>query len=118
MAKSRSADRRRYWREMIERQQASGQSIVGFCAEERLSPGSFHVWRRRLQQPRRENERTTGEQALVPVAIVGDPPAVVGRLEVQWPDGVVLRAQGCDSQMIGAVVAALSALAARGTRRC
>lgn len=118
MAKSRNADRQRYWQKMIERQQASGQSIVGFCAEKRLSPASFYTWKRRLRQPRRENERRAGEQALVPVEIVGDSPAGVGRLEVQWPDGVVVRAQGCDVQTIGAVVAALSALAARRTRRC
>jgi hypothetical protein len=117
MAKSRSADRRRYWREVIERQQASGQSIVGFCAEERLSPASFHAWRRRLRRPC-ENERRAAEQALVPVEIVGDLPAGVGRLEVQWPDGIVVRAQGCDVQTIGAVVAALSALAPRRMRRC
>ncbi len=39
MAKTRSEDRRRHWQEAIERQQASGQSIVGFCAKERLSLG-------------------------------------------------------------------------------
>jgi hypothetical protein len=98
---------------MIERQQASGQSIVGFCAEERLSAASFHAWRRRLRQPRRENERRAGEQALVPVEIVGDLPAGVGRLEVQWPDGVVLRVQGCDAQTISAAVAAISASSIR-----
>jgi len=37
MAKARSADRQQYWREVIERQQASGQSIVGFCAKEGLA---------------------------------------------------------------------------------
>ncbi len=34
MARTRNAERRRYWQEAIGRQQASGQSIVGFCAEE------------------------------------------------------------------------------------
>ena len=53
MAKTKSADRQRQWRELIERQQASGQSIVGFCAKERLSPASFHAWKRRLRGLRR-----------------------------------------------------------------
>ncbi len=109
MAKTRSADRQRYWREAIERQQASGQSIVGFCAKEGLSPASFHAWKRRLRRPQRETGRKAAKQALVPVQIVSDPTAGAGRLEVQWPGGVVLRVQGCDAQTIGAVVAALSA---------
>ena len=61
MAKTRSADRQRYWREVIERQQASGQSIVGFCAKEGLSPASFHAWKRRLRRPQRETGRRVGE---------------------------------------------------------
>ena len=73
MAKTRSADRQRYWREAIERQQASGQSIVGFCAKEGLSPASFHAWKRRLRRPRRETGRKAAKQALVPVQIVSDP---------------------------------------------
>jgi len=108
MAKTRSADRQRYWREVIECQQASGQSIVGFCSKEGLSPASFHAWKRRLGRAPRERRRRSAKQALVPVQIVRDPAANAGGLEVQWPGGVVLRVQGCDTQMIGAVVAALS----------
>jgi hypothetical protein len=117
MAKARSADRQRYWREVIERQQASGQSIVGFRSKERLAPASFHAWKRRLERPRSETGKT-GKQALVPIQIIGDPPAGVGKLEVQWPGGVMLRVQGCDVQTVGVVVAALSARPARRTRPC
>ena len=95
MAKARSADRQRYWRGLIERQRASGQSIVGFCSKEGLAPASFHAWKRRLRRPRRETGRESAKQALVPVQIVTDPKAEAGRLEVQWPGGVVLRVQGC-----------------------
>jgi hypothetical protein len=118
MAKTRSADRQQYWREVIEHQQASGQSIVGFCSKEGLAPASFHAWKRRLGRPQRATRRRSAKQALVPVQIVGGPTADAGRLKVQWPDGVVLRVQGCDAQTIGAVVAALSASTARGARRC
>src|ERR1035437_660355 len=119
MAKARSADRQRYWREIIERQQASGQSIVGFCSKEGLAPASFHAWKRRLRRSRRGVERESANQALVPVQIVTDPTADVGRLEVQGPGGVGLRVQGCDAEMIGAVVAALSAIPTRRrTRPC
>ena len=119
MAKASRADRRRYWQEVIERQQASGESIVGFCSRERLAPASFHAWKRRLRRSRCGIERGSANQALVPVQIVSDPKADAGRLEVQWPGGVVLRVQGCDAQTIGTVVAALSAApATRRTRPC
>jgi hypothetical protein len=108
MAKARSADRQRYWQAVIERQQASGQSIVGFCSKEGLCPASFHGWKRRLGRPKRETGRRSAKQALVPVQIVSGPADSSGRLEVQWPGGVVLRVQGCDAQTIGAVVVALS----------
>jgi len=115
MAKTMIADRQQYWREAIERQQASGQSMVAFCAREGLSPASFHAWKRRFRRPRGKTGKAA-KQALVPVQIVGD---ALGRLEVQWPDGVVLRAQGCDMQTIGAAVAALSASpSTRRMRRC
>jgi hypothetical protein len=119
MAKGRSSDRQRYWREVIERQQGSGQSIVGFCSKEGLAPASFHAWKRRLRRSRRGIERESANQALVPVQIVSDSKADVGRLEVQWPGGIVLRVHGCDAQTIGTVVAALStAPATRRTRPC
>ena len=108
MAKTRSADRQRYWREVIERQQASGQNIVGFCSKEGLCPASFHAWKRRLRRPKHGTGRRSAKQALVPVQIVSGPTDDAGRLEVQWPGGVVLRIQGCDTQTISAVVAALS----------
>jgi hypothetical protein len=117
MAKARTADRQGYWRGLIERQQASGQSIVRFCSEEGLAPASFHAWKRRLR-PQRGTGRTSVKQALVPVEIVNDSAAAVGRLEIQWPGGVMLRVQGCDGQTVASVVATLSASPARRARRC
>ena len=117
MAKTSIADRRRYWRETIDRQQASGQSIVGFCGKEGVAPASFHAWKRRLRRPERETGKAA-KQALVPVQIVSDAPASVGTLEVQWPGGVVLRVEGCDVQTVDVVVAALSASSPRRVRPC
>lgn len=113
MAKPRNADRRRYWREVIERQRTSGQSIVGFCSQEGLAPASFHVWKRRLR-PRPGIGRAAARQALVPVKIVSDPSAGSGNLEIRWPSGVVLRIEGCDVQAIGAAMAALSSPSMQG----
>ena len=115
---TRNVDRRRNWQEAIERQQASGQSIAGFCAKEGLSQASFHAWKRRFRRPQREIRRMTGgKEALVPVQIVSDPACGVGNMEVQWPDGVVLRVQGCEAQTVGAAITALVARPARRTCR-
>lgn len=117
MAKQSRPDRRRRWQEAIERQQASGQSIVGFCAKEGLSPASFHAWKRRLRRLRREpGQKAT--QALLPVQVVDAIATGAGKLEVEWPNGIVLRVQGCETQTVGAVVAALVALPVRRARRC
>lgn len=117
MATATNGDRQRFWREVIERQHGSGQSIVGFCSEEGLSPASFHAWKRRLRRPRREGGQKAA-QALLPVQVVDAVPIAAGKLEVEWPDGVVLRVQGCGAQTVGAVVAALAARPARRTHRC
>jgi hypothetical protein len=102
---------------VIERQQASGQSIVGFCLKEGLCPASFHAWKRRSRRPKRETGRRSAKQDLVPMQIVSGPMADAERLEVQWLGGVVLRVQGCDAQTIGTVVAALSTTpSTRGAR--
>jgi len=97
----------------MERQRTSGQSIVGFCSQEGLAPASFHAWKRRLR-PQRGIGRAAARQALVPVKIVGDPSAGSGNVEIRWPSGVALRIEGCDVQVIGAVVAALSSPSMQG----
>jgi hypothetical protein len=117
MAMTRNVDRRRNWQEAIERQQASGQSIAGFCAKEGLSQASFHAWKRRFRRQLATRQKAANE-SLVPVQIVSDPACGVGNMEVQWPDGVVLRVQGCEAQTVGAAITALVARPARRTCRC
>ncbi len=119
MAGTSNADRRRSWQEAIERQEASGQSIVGFCAKERLSLASFHAWKRRLRRTPQKIRRGEAKEPLVPVQIVTDPGSLAGILEVQWPGGVLLRSQACDVQTIVAAITALSASpSTRRMRRC
>ena len=118
MARRTRLDRRRHWHDAIERQEASGKSIVGFCAQEGLSPASFHAWKRRFRRQPRVTGRKAAKEALVPVQIVSDAARGSGNLEIQWSSGVALRAQGCDMQTIIAAVTALSASSAPRTRRC
>ena len=43
--------RRDYWRELIEKQSASGLSIIAFCEQEGVHTTSFYSWRRKLTVP-------------------------------------------------------------------
>jgi len=105
MAKVNSGDWR-WWQELIQRQQASGQSIEKFCVQEKLSQATFYARKRRLRESKGESTRTPARPTLVPVQIVNDRPA---NLEVQWPNGILLRIQGCEARMVKAVVATISA---------
>lgn len=57
------------WRAMIERQRASGMSILAFCEREGVSRSSFGRWRsllaRRATGAQRLEECTVGERAAV-----------------------------------------------------
>ncbi len=46
----RDGGREAYWRGVLRRQAASGQSVRGFCRLERLSEPSFYAWRRTLRE--------------------------------------------------------------------
>jgi transposase-like protein len=39
------------WRQRVKRQRESGLSIAEFCRREKVSPHSFHAWKRKLRQP-------------------------------------------------------------------
>ena len=49
MAKRTSDEREQFWRDLIERQPASGVSIARFCKQVGVSANSFFVWKRRLR---------------------------------------------------------------------
>lgn len=57
------------WREMIERQRASGMSILAFCEREGVSRSSFGRWRALLAKRTSDMvaERTVDERAAVAV---------------------------------------------------
>ena len=46
----RRADREQFWRDLIGRQQQSGQSIQEFCDSQGVSSPSFYSWRKRLNE--------------------------------------------------------------------
>jgi len=134
MARGSKGEREQFWRALIGRQPRSGLSIRDFCESAGVSANSFFVWKRRLrsrneQSDRRqptlrrstqlaeEPPRRKGDSAaagsLVPVWLIPDPvsrPAPnAGAIEVQWPNGVVLRLR-CDAETLRDVVQAIAPL--------
>jgi hypothetical protein len=47
---ARSRQREEYWRRIVTRQPASGQSIRDWCARHEVTEASFYAWRRTLAQ--------------------------------------------------------------------
>ena len=50
MGRGRDLERRRFWRDLLEEQVRSGESVAGFCRERDISPASFYNWRRKLAE--------------------------------------------------------------------
>src|SRR5262245_16976467 len=117
-----SDERKRFWRDLIERQPTSGLNIARFCADAGVSQNGFYVWKKRLlaadreQQvikPRRKHRRKkAAAKSLVPVRVIPDVshrPPTAQAIEIAWPNGVALRIPaGCDSKTLREVFGLLS----------
>jgi hypothetical protein len=73
-----------FWRDLIDRWKASGQSVAAFCAAHHVSPATLYAWRKRLAAPRSRTVAPSPGFAAVPV--IPDPMA-----EVSLPSGLVVR---------------------------
>jgi Transposase len=51
VSRPKQPERRELWRQRIAQQEASGQSIRGYCRDHRLSEHSFYLWRKQLGKP-------------------------------------------------------------------
>lgn len=122
MPRKVSDERKRFWRDLVERQRTSGLNIARFCADAGVSQNSFYVWKKRVlataQQdraamPRRKHQRKKAmAKSLVPVRVIPDvrlQPPIAQAIEIAWPNGIALRvAPGCDSKMVREVFGLLS----------
>ena len=130
MAKKASNERRRFWRELIGRQPASGLNITQFCKQAGISQNSFYVWKRRLRSVVRPPDRKLHGQSaalrtrsLIPVRLVSDPAessaSTAGAIEVAWPGGVVLRVpSGCNPDTLRDVFRMLTSALSREAASC
>jgi len=121
MPRKFSDERKRFWRDLIERQPTSGLNIARFCADAGVSQNAFYVWKKRLRtnvqnvpaMTRRKHRRKKAVgTALVPVRVISDishQPPTAQAIEIAWPDGITLRvAPGCDCQTLREVFDLLS----------
>ena len=93
-----------FWRDLIARWGASGQTVAAFCAAHRVSQATFHSWRQRLAA---RNQRPTTlalpAPTFAPVRVVPGPTA-----EVILPTGLIVRVPvGADPAAVARLVAAL-----------
>lgn len=124
MPRKVSDDRKRFWRELVERQPASGLNIARFCVDAGISQNAFYVWKKRLlttapdrqvTTPRRKHRRKKAvAKSLVPVRVipdVGHQPPTARAIEIAWPNGIALRIPaGCDSKTLREVFDLLSSV--------
>lgn len=134
MVKRTSGEREQFWQDLIERQPASGVSIARFCKQVGVSANSFFVWKRRLRpqmgrarrakptsrsralvRSSRSNSPGAAASPLVPVRLLADPDRPraphAAVIEVEWPNGVVLRVPAeCNGRVVRDVVKALASL--------
>ncbi len=91
------------WRDVLEQQRQSGQSVPAFCAERGLKPSTFFAWRRRLV-----GAAESAGNGFVELMTRRDEASAPG-LELVLARGVVVRVgQGFDADLLRRVVETLS----------
>ncbi|TWT91721.1 hypothetical protein Pla108_42040 [Botrimarina colliarenosi] len=86
MAKlQRDAEKERRWREVLDRQAASGLSVREFCRRERLTESQFYAWRRTIGE--RDSELAP---SFVPM-VVSDQPENDELISIELVGGHVIK---------------------------
>lgn len=101
-----NAEKQKYWRSVLRRQERSGLSVRQFCTDHRLSQASFYSWKRKIAsrdrragvRPERKGRKRSQAQTVtkpdektavfIPVRLGA---AAGGVLEVVHPRGHVVR---------------------------
>ncbi len=95
------------WREVIERQAASGQSVRTFCADEALDENAFYSWRRTIRQRDAPAQPSKTPPSFVR-AVVSGPAGGESWLVIELTGGRALRVPASIStQRLAELVAAL-----------
>jgi transposase-like protein len=128
MAKTISAERRRFWQELFAKREALGLSVARVCEEAGVSQATFYAWRKRLQSSRQvrsmvRSRRSPTQTAspLVPVRIIPDRTVAdrASAMIVELPGAVRVQIPpGCDPSTIQAVLQVASSLGQGGPSSC
>jgi hypothetical protein len=108
LAKRADAEsRERFWREALQKQRSSGQTVEAWCREQGVAKQSFYGWRRRLAEPVAAS--TPVPSPATPVALpVTIRSLSAAPLEISWPGGVVVRVSaGSDMKLLRETLLAL-----------
>ena len=113
MARPKDPNLERAWRQRLQRQATSGQSISDFCSREGVSSASFQYWKRRLAL--RPLAARPEPPLFVPLQLDPPPPALGSAppmgVELELPHQVRLRFDSPpEPQWLARVVAALAGL--------
>ena len=100
------------WRDLVERQEASGLSVAAFCRDHRVAASSFFAWKRKLGATAAAATPAFVEATVVAAGTL-PPPGVTGSaglIEVRLRGGRRVRVgRGFDRDLLAEVVAALEA---------
>jgi transposase-like protein len=99
--KQRDAEKETHWREVVQRQAASGMSVRAFCRQQQLVESAFYAWRRTIaerdgQVPIGKSKPTTPciprpASSEFVQAVVTDLPAREASIALELAGGRVLR---------------------------
>lgn len=89
----RDVAKEQYWREVVERQAASGQSVRTFCSHESLDENAFYSWRRTIRQRDAPAKPSETPRAFVPAVLSGPAPGE-SWLVIELTGGRALRVSG------------------------
>ena len=108
----RDAKKERYWRDIVQRQGQSGDSITAYCRREGVQESAFYWWRRELSRrgvKRAVNEPACNAARFLPVKVAVDNKGD-GGLELRVGATCVLYLKpGFDRQTLVDVLAVLEA---------
>jgi transposase len=103
----RDGVKEQYWREVVERQAASGHSVRAFCSEQGLNENSFYAWRQTIRQRDGVAKRSPKPAEFVP-AVIRDSAPRESWLVIELPFGRALRVpESIPTQRLAELIAAV-----------
>lgn len=96
MPRGPSPRKRTEWRERLRRYAGSELSVTEFCQRERVSPSSFHRWKKKLDaSPKGPTPPSLAKASFVPVRV-----AASNCVEVNFPNGARLALPVSDPELV------------------